>query len=344
MKSVKIWTLLYFLFFSSSFIYCHEIIHVAPFYHIDEVKDEVHANNDYHRKLFNKLQSVETGIDLNFSIVSLPRGQNPPQSLSEAIRVCQNEHANYLLYGYIASKDYTLYAEIKLLDYSKRSLTRIFYSADDLDNTERLIDDLSQKILSFVEETFNIRILEHPPSFTEWSTFAKIGYWTPTSKNWTKLLIGITTLDFGLWFTPTDRLEVNYGYMTSLSFGLDLSYAFAIGTPDRYDVYDHIIAIGLPFKFNVKINPQHSLYAGAGFLYVFDLLYFKERYDDPLLKVYRCFAGSFFFGYNYKLKEDLSLIVDNQLELRSQNHPMPVYSLRIGIDYRFSRKEVIPKW
>jgi len=344
MKSVKFLTLIYFLFIPSSFLYSIEIIHVAPFYHIDEVKDEVHANNDFHKRLFNKLQSVETGIDLNFSVVSLPRGQNPPQSLSEAIRVCQNERANYLLYGYIASKDYTFYAEIKLLDYSKRSLIRVFYSADDLDNIERLFDDLSQKILSFVEESFNIRILEHQPSFTEWSTFAKIGYWTPASKNWTRLLIGTATADFGLWFTPNDRLKISYGYLTSLSFGLDLSYAFALGTPDRYDAYDHIIAIGLPFKFNIKIDSQHGFHAGAGLLYIFDLLSFKDPYDDPLLKVYRCFAGSLFFGYNYKLKEYLSLIVDNQFELRSQNHPMPTYSLRIGINYRFSKKEVIPKW
>ncbi|WP_461248839.1 hypothetical protein, partial [Treponema sp. R6D11] len=104
-----------------------ETIHIAPFYHIDEVKDEVRNNNDFHKKLFNKLQSVETGIDLTFSVLSLPRGQNPPQSLADAVRVCQNERAHYLLYGYVASKVYTLYPEIKLLDYGKRSLFRIVY-------------------------------------------------------------------------------------------------------------------------------------------------------------------------------------------------------------------------
>jgi hypothetical protein len=343
-KSIKNRVLLFFLLLQSSFLYCLETIHVAPFYHIDEVKDEVHPNNDFHRRLFNKLQSIETGIDLIFSLSSLGRGQNPPQSLSDAIRVCQNEHANYLLYGYVATKDYTVYAEIKLLDYSKRSLISTFYSVDDLNNIERLLDDLSIKILSFVEETFNISILDHPPAFTEWSTFAKLGYWSPMGEDWTRLLIGTAVADFGLWFTPTDRLDVKYGYLTSFSLGFDLSYAFALGTPDRYDAYDHIISIGLPVKLNIKLNSRHGLYTGAGLLYIFDLLYFNEPYDDSVLKVYRCFAASAFLGYDFKIKENLSLTVDNQFEFRFQQHLMPVFFLRIGIDYRFSKKEVLQKW
>jgi len=344
MKSVKICVFLFFLLLPCSFLYCLETIRIAPFYHIDEVKDSVNYNNDFHKKLFNKLNSVETGIDMDFSVLSIPRGQNPPQSLSEAVRVCQNERANYLLYGFIASKEYTFYAEIKLLDYGRRSLSRTFYSVDDTDNMERLLDDLSKKILSFVEEAFNIPVLERPPAFTEWSAFLKIGYWTPMGEDWTKLLVGTAMADLGFWVTPTDRLKVNYGYLSSLSTGLDLSYAFALGTRDRYDAYDHIIAVGLPIKLNFKLNSQNSLHTGVGLIYIFDLLYFKDPYDDSVLKVYRCFAGSLFLGYGFKIKEYLSFTVDNQLQLRFQRHPMPVFFARIGIDYRFSKKEVVRKW
>ena len=321
-----------------------EVIHIAPFYYIDEVKDEVHPDNYYYKKLFQKLQGVETGFDLIFSLSSLESGQNPPQSLAEAIRVCRNENANYLLYGYIAEREYTLYAEIKLLDYNKRSLITTFYSVDDLKNSERIFDDLVVKILTFTEDTFNLQILKHEPEYSEWWFYSKIGYWTPIGSDWTRLIIGTFLAEPGIRFVPKDRLGVSHGFSLALSVGLEVSYQFGLGNPDRYDAYDHILTIGLPVRLHVKFNAQHGISTGLGLLYTFDLLQFKDPYDDMVLKTFNSFGNSLLLGYDFRVRDKISITADNQFELHYYQKLRFSYSLRIGIDYRISKKEIVKKW
>ena len=322
-----------------------EVIHVAPFYHIDEAKDEVHPNNDYHKMLIQKLHKIETGLDIVFSLASLSNVINPPQSLAEAIRVCQNEHANYLLYGYIATRDYTIYAEIKLLDYERRSITRIFYSTDDLANIDRLLNDLTVKILTFVEETYNIKILEHEPQYTEWWAYGRLGYWTPIGNEWFDLMIGTVSIDFGIVFFPADRLFVWWGFPVNLSIGLEVSYQFGLGKPDRYKAYDHIITFGLPFRITMRLNDQHGISGGIGLLYRFDLLQFQAPYDDGKLLPYTSLGASVPIGYSFRIREYLAISADNRFDiLLNYNTAFFSYSLRFGVDYRFSKKEIARKW
>ena len=321
-----------------------EVIHIAPFYHIDETKDEVRPSNNHHKKLIEKLQSVETGLQLIFTLTQEERGQNPPQSLAEAIRVARNEQANYLLYGYFAEKDYTMYAEVKLLDYESRSLARIFYSVDDLDNHDRLLSDLSTKILAFVEETYNIKILEHEMEHSEWRMYGELGYWTPMGSDWTRLMIGTGAAAAGIRFIPNDRLAIKRGFLLSLSAGLELSYKFGLGNPDLYAAYDHTLTIGLPFRLHAKLNPQHSISAGIGLLYTFDFLSFKDPHDDREMKIFRGLGNSLMAGYGFRMKENISVTADNRFEFHYYDRILATYSLRIGIEYLLSRKEAVRKW
>jgi hypothetical protein len=293
--------------------------------------------------LFRKLQGVETGTELVFSLVS-GRGTNPPQSLSEAIRVCQNEHANYLLYGFISYRDYTIYSEIKFLSYEQRAVTHVFYAVDDLDNLDRLIEDLTIKILSFIEDSFNLQILEKESRYTEWWLPGSLGYWTPIGHDWTKLIIGTGLFNGGIRFVPTDRLFVWKGMAFYLSAGFEVSYQFGLGNPDRYKAYDHILSGHIPIRMHMKLNEQHSVSFGAGFLYTFDLLQMEAPYEDSALTPYRAMGISGILGYEFKLRDTISLIFDNQAEVHFYERPIFTYSPRIGVSYRFSSREVVKKW
>ena len=321
-----------------------EVVHIAPFYHINEVKDEVYPDDSTHIKLQEKLKNVETNLELVFSLPLTAHGQNPPQSVAEAIRVCQNERANYLLYGYIAKREYTTYAELKMLDYQNRSLIHVFYAVDDLDNFERLLDDLTIKILSFVEDNFNLNILNKEPKYTEWWAYGKLGYWTPIGKDWTNLMIGTGIVDLGVKFVPSDRLFVLSGFSFDLSVGLGFSYQFGLGNPDRYEAFNHILTVALPVRLRMKLNAQNALSIGAGLLYTFDLLQFTDTHDDSKMKVFRSIGNSALLGYDFRVRENISLCVDNQFEFHYYEKLRVTYSLRLGVDLRFSKKEVSAKW
>jgi hypothetical protein len=43
----------------------------------------------------------------------------------------------------VAKKDYTVYAEIKLLDYGRREVVQFFYAVDGHGHGDRLVEDLA---------------------------------------------------------------------------------------------------------------------------------------------------------------------------------------------------------
>ena len=322
-----------------------EVIHVASFYHIDEVSDEVHPNNDYHKILIQKIQKAETGLDIKFSQVPLGHGVNPPQSLTEAIRLCNDMHADYLLYGYIASRDYTIYAELKFMDYDRRGITRIFYSVDDLENIDRLMDDLAAKIIAFLEESFHMGSNRDVQKYSEWWSYVNIGYWTPIGNEWLNLLIGTGMADFGIVFFPTDHLGVWGVYPVNLSIGFEISYQFGLGIPDRYKVYDHIITISMPLRAHIVLKNIHDISGGLGLLYRLDLLQFQDPFDDAKLLPYTSLGSSFLLGYSIRVRDFFAISADNRFDfLFNYNRAFISYSLRLGVNFRLRKKEITGKW
>ena len=330
---------------SGVILYGLEAVYVAPFYYIDEVNDEVHPNNEYHKMLMQKMKKAGTGLDIKFSQVPLSHGVNPPKSLTEAIRLCNDKHADYLLYGYIASRDYTIYAELKFIDYERRGITRIFYSVDDLENVDRLMEDLAAKIIAFLEETFYMGSYREVQKYSEWWSYVNFGYWTPVENDWLNLLIGTGTVDFGIVFYPTDRLCLWGAFPVKLSIGLELSYQFGLGNPERYKAYDHIIIIGLPFRIHFTINDIHDLSGGVGLLYRLDLLQFQDNFDDSKLLPYTSLGASFLLGYSIRIREFIAINADNRFDfLFNYDKAFISYSLRLGLNFRLSKKELTKKW
>ena len=322
-----------------------ETIYVAPFYHIDEVNDEVHPDNDYHKMLIHKMQNKRTGLNITFSKIPVDQGLNPPKSIADAIKVCQNEHADYLLYGYMAFRDYTIYAELKILDYEKRGIIKIIYSVDDLKNIDRLMEDLATKIIAFLEETFNVGFYKDMQKYSEWWSYVNFGYWTPVENEWLNLLIGTGMVDFGIVFFPTDRICVWGTYPVNLSLGLELSYQFGLGFPERYKAYDHIIAIGLPFRLHLIMNDIHDISSGIALFYRLDLLQFQDAYEDSKLLPYTSLGASFLFGYSIRIREFFAISADNRFDfLFNYDKAFISYSLRLGLNFRLSKKELKKKW
>jgi hypothetical protein len=312
-------------------------IYIAPFYFIDEINETADPGNNYHKRLLNELNSVETGLELRFRETAAT--SNPPQTVSDAISVSRSAQAEYLLYGFIAQKEYTLQAEIRLFDYQKRAVSAYFFSMDSKDNADRLIKDLARKIIEYVEINYHIQITtEKPAEFSHFSVLGRLGYWSPLDSNWIKILIGTVNIGGGIKFIPTDRAFIGKGYVFYISTGVEAGYR--LGAGNLYDAWDHSVSIYSPVRLHMKLTGQNEVFVGTGFSYSLDFLNIKKPYENPEVVTYDEFGVFFDVGYQFRLKDTVLLFSEGRFELRFYQTPMFSFSPSIGIEYRFKTREV----
>jgi hypothetical protein len=316
-------------------------VRLAPLFYIDETRDTVYDQSRIHWDLLHRLRTIETGRALNFSLPGNDRVR-PPQSLLDAVSLCREDRAGYLLYGYIAKKDYTLYGEIKLFDYEKRTILRIFYAVDDHDNQERLLSNLAEKIAAYIDETFHLNIGDPGPDYWELRVLAGAGYWTPLDKTWTGLLTGTGLITGGARFIPRDKLFTGFGKAFYVSAAAELSYRLGMG--GVYGAWDHSLSAGGPVRLHLELDREQQLFAGMGLLYSLDFMTVKEPYKNREMKIYNTLGLVFSLGYAFKADDRFSFFFDNQIEARFYKTPMITYSPRLGIEWLLMKREAARKW
>ncbi len=318
-------------------------VHIAPILYIDETKDMAKDYSTVHYQLIRDLQSVESGIGLNFRIVS-DESINPPQSLSDAIAVCRLDRAEYLLYGFVVKREHTIQAEIRLFDYENRMVIQIFYGIDDYEHYDRMIADLSHKILEYLGDAFNLRIFEDRPAYTMISIPVDLGYWTPLGSDWVNVLLGTGIINTGVTFIPTDNLFTLWGKRFYLSTGLNIAYRLGVGNPRAYSAYYNNIMVMVPARLHMELTDRHRIFLGAGFLYFVDILSVEQKYADPETQVYSNLGLELMLGYSFKLTEKISLYFNNTFDFEFSDTQMVSYSPRVGVDILLYKKEFNKKW
>jgi len=327
------------LIFSTAFAAALEV-YVAPLYYINEAEDRQEAQNSYQKRLLDELNSVETDLELRFKSTGL-YSVNPPQSLLDAITVSRTLHADYLLYGFIAEKDYTIQAELRLLEYETRKVITTFYAMDEKGQEERLIENIANKVYRFIDDTFNIPIIEEPPQFAHLSIPASIGYWTPTA-SWFDYLIGTFTINGGVRLQPSDHLFISRGFVYSVSAGLNVSYRMGVG--NVYSAFSHGLTFAVPVLLHQKLNDENDIYYGVGLLYSLEFFNVKKPYEDPQVERYAAAGVLVQGGYRWRFRENIYFFSESKIEMIFYDVPMINVSLLFGAEWRIYTREVQKKW
>jgi hypothetical protein len=332
------------LFFSSiNRLYAVDVF-IAPFLYIDEKGDVVNQQSGIHHDLYRELNKIETGTNLQFLSVRNLR-MNPPQSMLDAAMVCRNEKIDFLLYGYIAKRDYTYNAEIRLYSYEGKSIIKTFYGIEDHSEIMRMFEDLAIKIVEYMINEYNLAIVLGEPEYFEfWMPF-NIGYWTMIGQEWASVTLGVAFASIGIEFIPSDRLFVMSGKPAYLSTGINVGYRYGMGNKEvAYEAVSHIITITGTGRFHVKLNSRHSVNAGIGASYSFEILRVSEHYLDPKGRIYNTFGIEAELGYIFRITPRWSLSFENVFECRFFEPLMFTYSPRIGVKYLMYHIEVKKKW
>ena len=322
--------------------YCMEV-YIAPILYVDETADNNLFEKNVQADLLKALRLYETGIVLRFIRVQDNR-INAPVSLRDAISISQSERASYLIYGFLTEKEHAFYMEVRLLDYENRRVMSSFFSMDDLNNYDRLLNDIAVKLLRFIESNFNLEIIPERDKYTRILIPANLGYWTPITKDWADVLRGVVTLGSGFEFIPSDNLWILSGYNSYLSTGLNLCYRFGLGNPSKYESYSHNIYSSFPITFNADLTSEHKFFLGLGFVYILEIFYIEKMYMEMQKYIYNNFGINVNFGYCFKFNEKISLFFRNNFDFIFSSPALITYSPVIGINFKVYEKEKIEKW
>jgi len=318
-------------------------IYVAPVLYVDETENNSRNTSRVQGELITALHAVQTGIALQFN--TLKNNEiNPPVSLTDAITVCRNEQIEYLLYGYVTKRTNNVIVELRLFEYSSRSIMKTFFGMDDTEHYNRMIEDIVMKTLQYIKEKFNLEIISERKDVTQLKIPVIAGYWTPITSDWFGLMIGTVAAGTGFTFIPTDNLFLIKGIPCYLSIGLEVKYRYGMGDKKRYDAHNHTLYMMMPLRLHISFTPRHQIYMGLGYVYFFEFFSFADKYEDSKNFLFNNMGTNGCIGYRFEINNTLSIFLRNDIDVLFNEHSLITYAAMLGIDIKVYEKEIKKRW
>jgi hypothetical protein len=318
-------------------------IHIAPVLYVDETDENRRDTNRVQADLLAMVQAVRTGTALQFKRLK-DNGINPPESLFDAVTVCRNERIEYLLYGYVTRREHNILMEIRLFEYSSRTVMQSFFGMDDPSHYDRLSQDVANKVLRYVGEIFKLDIVADRTEVTRIALPAAVGYWVPMDNSWIRAMLGTVTIGSGIAITPSDNLRVIRGMPWYLSTGLDIKYRLGIGNPSGYESSINTLYLTMPLRLHVSLTELHEVFIGLGYTYFLEFFSITNKYSDRERHVYHNMGLYLSLGYRFAVNRTLSLFFRNDFDFFFFFYSLITYAPVIGLNIQVYEKEIQRKW
>jgi hypothetical protein len=244
------------------------------------------------------------------SVTILPeRTYSSPRSFLEAAELCEAAGIDYLLYGYIRKGEYSWDCEIKLYARETNTVAQLFFGRDGRDHYERMLEELSAKILDYFYGEVGLApcVPAPEPDRKIFSIPILLGYWSPGGEEWGELSIGIGRLESGVLFVPVSPLWYHGDVPWELETGITLSYSLAVNDKEYESFLLHSLRINLPLLAAAELGADHGIAFGGGLSMQFDILNQDRQYYGS----YRAFSaapGAFVeAAYRYRLSDSWKL-------------------------------------
>ena len=266
----------------------------------------------------------------------------PVTSSLEASKACETLKAEHLIYGYLRKEVNSWYAELKLYNAKTKTVEQDFFASDDIDNYQRMLINLGDKISLYFQKTYKIG--EKPKELIALRDFEisfpfSLSYWTPLDSAWNDVLVGVVGLNAGLEFFPPMEQKIFKTRIYDYSFRPEFSFELGVGRQSRYPGTYYSFIINIPIILNLYYSDIHLLKLGAGLNYELQLLDVLPKYDDPVFDIQNQVGFIFLCGYEYKLKEGWKLSAEIDTKIYLIPDGFLNVTLRIGANYSFYRKQ-----
>jgi len=257
-----------------------------------------------------------------------------PRTYLEAARDCESLGYAYLLYGFVKRTEYSLYAELKLLERDGKEVAAAFISSDDTAHYDRLMDDLALKLTSYLRNDLGLVPAPTPrqPDRNLIVTPLGAGWWAPMGGAWSQAVAGLAAADLSVRFVPARPLFTLWARPCWLAFGLDLAYALGSNQPGVENFFLHAARVRLPVEAFMDLGGGHRIGLGAGPLIEVDTMAKSQLYGSTVVSSTVAPGASVSLIYHYVLTPAVTLGLVNTVDAALYSTPLLSWSPKIVIE------------
>lgn len=330
-----------FLCVSVSYAFASDIdIKIAPLVSFND--DGTQSDyDDVYTRLTSELQQYWFNGLVSFSALDRKQAGNI-QSVFDAASVCQSEHCDYIIYGYIKNSGQSLSAEIKLYNNPDKRIEQTFYAQDNADECGRLISTMADHIADYLCKKTGTEKQPLPAeSYSQIISFPfTVGYWSHVNDVWNTRILGTVRGSTGLDFQPPIPLDTTRNHKHALIFRTAAGFKYAYGNPDYYPANYYSITVSAPAILAVSLNKWNQILVGFGPFYEFNILQIQEKYEETSVHYENDFGIELLLNYAFAPSDKWKICFGTTAFIPVSPDTGAWMSFDVGFIYKIAEKEV----
>jgi hypothetical protein len=255
----------------------------------------------------------------------------PVQTFLDATLLCQRQGYGFLLYGYVKRSEFSVSAEVKLLDSEKNEVTANFFNSDDRNHYLRLMHDLAARIVDYFYNDAGLKpvVRKSSPRHDLLAFAFSLGYWTPSGNEWGPVLAGLGSVSTGISFIPSLPLFLLMSREWYVSLGAGVEYGLGMNQPGHESFFLHSTKLRFPVELHVQLGDDHAFGLGAGPLFQVDTMVQDRMYDSPFIAATAVSGVTISAQYHYAASPLFSLGLAAVADIAFYAHPLVTISPRL---------------
>ena len=318
-----------------------ETVLVAPMTVYDQDSNAISMPRNPAEEVYDVISDHWFEGMLSFRMVS-SRKYGEIYTTLDASRCCAAEEAEYILFGYVQKNEGSWFASMKLYDANSKKTLREFFSGDDTDHYDRLMKNLSEKILIGLEEVTGLNrsdVLNARIRPFEIKVPVSVFWWNPVAGGWNKRVTGIAGLDAFLEIYPKQPKLSPGGHLLDFSLRPGISDSFALGCDGSYPMIYDAVSLILPLCVHLHFDMRNSLYIGTGPYYEIQLMTYSPKYLPGEFHWQNMFGLEAFAGYEFAAGENIDLFTEVRLDFHFSRDSYLAVKAAVGASFRLYRGE-----
>lgn len=240
---------------------------------------KVYSPSELSERLIESVILLDTSGDLKLRLGESPAGDEPVRSILDASAFAAFNGSPALIYGRFNYGDTSIDAVIRFFDPASTRITSTIYGRDSANRQERLIEDIGEKIYSYLRETLGLEanLSDRGPETGIWHFRFGGGYWRPLPP-WGDALSGTGTGELALYLTPVYPVFGKARRLFGFRFGISGVYSFAMNTPSSEPILFHASRFGIPMEFTAEFRETHRIGVGVNPILTLDAVSQRHRH------------------------------------------------------------------
>ncbi len=325
-----------------AFFISAETVLIAPIIIYDKDSNVIPLDRNPSEEIYGKVSDYWFEGMLDIRLLS-SRKYGEIYTTLDASRCCVAEEAEYILFGYIQKNEGSWSGSMKLYSANAKKTLMEFFSSDDINHYERLLDNLSDKILTGLEEITGLNrseVLNSKIRPFELRMPASVFYWTPVDTGWNSTMTGIAGCDVGLELFPRQPKVTLGQILVDFSLRPELSYSYGMGKDGVYPLHYNGISFVLPVLARFHFNMRNSLYIGTGAYYEIELMSIIPKYEKQQFHYQNIFGLESFVGYELNVNEALDVFTEARFDFHFSKDSFLAVKAVLGLSLSLYKGEL----